>query len=276
MFETISVDTALAKGHKMLTYPTLIIIFGTVGVAVYFSIKEILPFWMIPVAFGVGSVFSWIYWSFMVTKWRLWAFENVRNVHELKQRAIAEKLIWADDSPFVKTEIRFKADKEKWALLQDKFRIPDKFEDDPTVPYETAIYYGKVQNFFEMLIWVVMVGMGVFVLIGESYPIIGILMIGIGGYVAIKEFKQATNNEPQIILNDMGMQTISAGFYKWSEIRNEEVKMRGSGKSVRFYFIYDHPLGSEDISIDDFKINKKELEKLMRVYRGRFNNKNRV
>jgi hypothetical protein len=42
----------------------------------------------------------------MITKWRVWAFENVRNVHELKKRAIQEKLISADSSIFEKTEIR--------------------------------------------------------------------------------------------------------------------------------------------------------------------------
>jgi hypothetical protein len=50
----------------------------------------------------------------MITKWRLWAFENVRNVHELKERAVQAKLIWPDHSIFEKMEIRSASDKERW------------------------------------------------------------------------------------------------------------------------------------------------------------------
>src|SRR5688572_28161200 len=103
MNETVSVDQAIAKGHRMVNYPVLIIMFGTLGLCLYLEIQKIFPFWIIPVGFGLAFGLAWLWWSIMITKWRLWAFDNVRNVHELKKRAVREKLIWADNSFFEKT-----------------------------------------------------------------------------------------------------------------------------------------------------------------------------
>jgi hypothetical protein len=65
-------------------------------------------------------VFAWLIWLFMITKWRIWAFQNVRNVHELKKRAIIEILIWEVGNFFEKTEIRSNHDKIKLKQLEVK------------------------------------------------------------------------------------------------------------------------------------------------------------
>ena len=87
MNETITVDEALRKGHKMVTYPGMAIMFAMLGISFYLGMAEITPIWIIPVGVVSSFITAWLYWSVMIIKWRLWAFENVRNVHELKKRA---------------------------------------------------------------------------------------------------------------------------------------------------------------------------------------------
>jgi hypothetical protein len=147
MFETVSVDDALARGKRTVTMPAILVLVVTLGLSMFAAIALNIPDltgWLIGGGFILSFVLSWLWWSINITKWRLWAFDNVRNVHELKKRASREQLIWKDGNFFEKTEIRSAADKDKWAALQDKFNIPDVFIDDYTVPAETRVYYSKV------------------------------------------------------------------------------------------------------------------------------------
>jgi hypothetical protein len=249
MNKPISVDQAINKGLYLINIPSLLIFIGFPGFAIYLVAFENFSDWKLIVG-GIlaGIVFMWLYWSVAITKWRIWAFSNVRNVHELKKRAIQEKLIWPDESIFVKTEIRTSRDKERLSVLEEKFNLEDEFYDDLSVPDETIIFYAAAKNFFEMIIMLVAAG---------------------GGVYAYKEFKEATNKTPQIILNDEGIQTISTPFYKWEQIRNEETVTEGYGKNSEDYLVYDHPEGSEHLLIEDYQTDKRSLNKLLMLYRGR-------
>jgi hypothetical protein len=269
MYETVTVDEAIAKGHRMVNYPVAGIIVGTIGLACYLGIQAILPWWVFPLGIALSFVLGWLYWSIMITKWRLWAFENVRNVHELKKRAIQEKLIWPDGSFYEKTEIRGARDNDRWTGLQYKFAQEDVFHDDPSVPNETIIYYAKGKNFFEMAIMLVMMGGGIFMLVRTDNYIVGSIMAAVGAFLGYREFREATNTNPQIILNEQGIQTIDTPFYKWSEITDEEAISERSGKHTRHYLIYQYPGGQEKLSIDDYETNQKALNKLLILYRGR-------
>lgn len=118
MKEEISVDKAINRGHLMVNVPVFITIIGCPVLSIYLSDKNLIPKWGILFGFILGFVLAWLLWSFMITKWRIWAFENVRNVHELKKRAIQEKLIWNDGNIFEKTEIRSYEDKLKLKKLK--------------------------------------------------------------------------------------------------------------------------------------------------------------
>ena len=272
MNKTVTVDKAISKGHIMVNFPVMVIMFGIIGLTLYLGVQKLIPTWGFPVGFVFAFVFSWLCWSFMITKWRIWAFENVRNVHELKKRAIQEKLIWADGNIFEKTEIRTAADKEKLNSLKDKFLQDDLFEDDLTVGNETIIYYSKAGNFLEMLIMLVCLGFGIYVLLKTDSYIFGSILSIVGAYFSFKEYKQATNKEPQIIINDKGIKTISTKFYNWKNIKNAEVISENYGRDVHFYLIYDHPNGSERLQIDDYDTDQRSLNKLLILYSGRSKN----
>jgi len=268
--KNVSVDQAISKGNRMVNYPVVVIILTTLGISFYLCIH--LPFWIVSIGFVFAIAFSWLWWSIMITKWRLWAFENVRNVHELKKRAIQEKLIWPDDVIFNKTEISNATEKEKWNVLKQKFQYEDIFQDDLSVPDETNIYFSKRKSFLHLLIMLIVVGCCIF-LINSSNHIAGYLIVVLGVYFAFKEFMKIINKLPQITINSDGIRTISTDFYNWNEIKNEEVIDESSGKHIRHYLIYEHPNGREQLLINDYAIDKSSLNKLLILYRGRNNQK---
>jgi len=273
MYNDVSVDRALSRGQRLINLPVLAIFFLCLGLGIYLVIQKSYPGLItVGISLQVAFILSWLYWSFMITKWRIWAFENVRNVHELKKRAIRDKLIWPDESIFAKTEIRTKNDRERIKALELKFAEEDLFIDDCLVPCETVVYYDKAKNYFEMLGGLACLVGGLFLAVIKDEYLFGLFLMILGFYGTYCEYKEATNKTPQIIINGRGLKTKSMDFYSWDQIVNDEAICEGSGRSARDYLVYDHPEGSERLLIDDYNITRKELNKLLILYRGR--NKN--
>lgn len=82
----VSVDEALVKGRQMVTQPVQTIIVGGVILTILMGWWKLIPVWGYPVGFLISLALALLWWSVSVTTWRLWAFEHVRNVHELKKR----------------------------------------------------------------------------------------------------------------------------------------------------------------------------------------------
>lgn len=272
MNENVTVDEAIKKGHKMTTRPGLLII--ALALAGSFALTKYDKdwAWIIAPAVVCALALTWLVWSLQITKWKVWAFEHVRNVHELKKRAIQDKLIWPDESIFNKTEIWSAAGREQWQLLQLKFQRKDEFiiEDDPAVPAETIIYYSKGGNFVEMTIMLLCGGIGVYMIVRSDSFIFGTFILVIMLYGAFRQYKQATDKRPQIIINDNGIQTISSTFRKWEHIKDEDVERENQGKQSHHYLTYKHNNGYVRLAIDDYEITATELKKLLKVYRSRY------
>lgn len=104
----------------MINYPGMLIMFGTGALCFYFfgdQINATEGISTILISIGLG----WLYWSFMITKWRLWAFENVDDVYELESEAVEQNLIWKEGSIFEKTEIRTKEEQKQWEIILKRF-----------------------------------------------------------------------------------------------------------------------------------------------------------
>lgn len=276
MNETVTVDEAISKGHRMISYPVIGIILGTIIFTAYLNLQRLIPNWSYPVSFVVAFFLGRIWCSYMITKWKIWAYDNVRNVHELKKRALQEKLIWADNSFFAKTEIRTAKDREKLKSLQNKFKKDDIFQDDLTVPFETLIYYSRTKSLLQMFVMLFVLVGGIYIVInmdGYFFYILGTVLSIIGIFLGYKRYKDATNKEPQIIINDKGIKTVTTGFHDWKDIENEEVISEGAGKNTHYYLIYGHPKGAERLQIDDYNTNKRSLNKLLILYRARHKKK---
>jgi hypothetical protein len=110
----ISVEEAIKKGKQSVNMPLPFIMIGTIALG-FFGME--ISGWSVPLSILGSFILSWLYWSFAITKWRIWAFSNVDDIRLLELQAIIEKLIWKRGSIFEKTEIRTKKEK----LLIDGF-----------------------------------------------------------------------------------------------------------------------------------------------------------
>jgi hypothetical protein len=272
----VSVNKAIKRGHLMVNVPVVLTIIGCPALAIYLSDKNSIPKWSIGVAFLIGFILAWLIWSYMITKWRIWAFANVQNVHELKKRAIQEKLIWDDGNVFERTEIKSNNDKKELKKLNKKFEKEDTYREDYSLPPKKEIYFSKATIFVELGVAIFIVIVGIYYLLkGEiKFIILGSILFSIGLYTIIKESKKAFNFKPQIIIDNKGITTVNVSFKDWETIEGEEIIQEGYGKSSKSYltYFYDED-GFEKIEIELLNVTHSEMENIIRTYRIR-NTKN--
>jgi hypothetical protein len=269
-----TVEYAIKKGKWLIDYPAKTILFTSLIIGIILQSQNIITGWIIiPVTYILPFFLACFYWCITITKWRIWAFKNVRNVHELKKRAVQERLIGSDNSIYEKFEIKSRQDQNEWELLKSKFDKADIFQNDLSISKQTIIYYSKIKNLFQMLLGISCIVIGIYLSSDSKNIIFGILILVLGVYLSYKEFREAFNTTPQIILNEKGIETINTKFYNWESIQKEEVIRDGFGKNTHYYLVYDYPNGKEYLKIDDYNTNMKILNKLLILYRGRSMNK---
>lgn len=281
MIETVSVEQALKRGRNMVIIPSFLIIGLMISgiILSFFSLPNYV-FAFLPLLLVPGLLLAGVYRGVMVTRWRVWAFENVRNVHELKRRAIQATLIPSSEKKiFERLEIWSAADKEKWRQLQTKFQRDDVFIDDHQIPQETVIRYSKLKKGFYLAFYLFSCCVGLFFLfvpkkerLGPTAIIGYIWATGITGlmgflfYVTIEDFKDTS---PKLVISNLGIRINSNLFYKWSEISEEKVVCRRAPRSIRFFLVYTTREGVREMLLDDLDIGSKKLENLLVLYRNR-------
>lgn len=275
MLENVSVEEAINKGKRMIRLPMYGILFAGALVCtlapVYFSRPSFIPFGIL-----ASVIAAFIHRSIAVAKWRLWAFENVRNIHELKHQAILLKFM-VDDNSILKTfEINSGHDQEKWERIQEKFKLPDIFTDDLSIPSETNIYNSKFGNLFMLPFFVILMGLSIcLVFIQPTLPfmLFSILLLLLFGWLSRMLIKRAFDKTPKLILSNEGISTAKTPFYKWAEITDEKTISKDGIKTTIDYLIYNCPDGIIQTELTPLATSSSKIDKLIRIYRGRNNNK---
>lgn len=271
----LTVDKAISKGHQWVNYPIFAIMIIGFGLTIYLHVILINP-WIFLIGFLSTFFFAWIWWSIAITKWRIWAFGNCRNVHELKRKAINQKLIWPDGSRFEKTEFRTNWQIEQLKIINQKFEKKDEIlviEDDITIPNETKIYYSKVSL---VISWITGIGILLFGLyLANKGEFIGYFFILVSIFSIYFDSKKTKETEPYIILNSKGVKTLNTVFTPWKKVKIIQTELRGSGKSSKWYLKLEFKNENEngdwgdDIEINDLSESPKKIEKLIAIYKQR-------
>ncbi|MFH6969093.1 hypothetical protein [Flavobacterium sp. FlaQc-28] len=268
MKEKVTIEEALSKGRWRLKHLPMIVIFTFIAGSIFLFYVKIFDGWIVPIGIISGFISGWLVWSYFVNKWKIWAFENVRNVHTLQRKAVEEKLIWESGSWFEKTEFKNYDQEQKLKQLESKFLEKDVFKDDISVPKETIIFYSKTTLIFLLLVSLGMIFIGIYFGLQQEY--FGLLILAFGLYLAYDQIKKLRDNEPQIIINDKGIKLKDEKIVSWNRISNDRVFTQSSGKRSTNYLAFNNEL----IEIDELTIKFDDLEKLLHVYRVRFENSN--
>jgi hypothetical protein len=107
--QNLSPENAVNLAFWSVISPVMTLQFGSLLVFVLFADKEhsigmkgMLWFF---IAFFGGFFLGWLAWSILVPRWRLWAYERVQDISELKNYAVDAKIIWPEGHFFERTEI---------------------------------------------------------------------------------------------------------------------------------------------------------------------------
>jgi hypothetical protein len=253
---------------------------------VFFIILDIATPGMMNFAYKFGLI--WIiafiplvilpfrFWSKRTTRWKLWAFENVKNVHELSYVAYRAALFAKHGSFWDKITLQTKSDREQWANLQIKFERADVFEDDVDVPAKTVIYFTTTSRLLLILLYLGIGAIGLQFTIAAFYPgskkwvaLVSISLMAWMLYLILMMIKDIVSHRPQITLDDKGIETVKGGFNSWSAISNMRLTP-GSKHDVGSILRYQYPNGMVKLDIAYYTISHDKLDHLLRIYRGRY------
>jgi hypothetical protein len=71
----------------------------------------------------LGIVAAWVWWSFQVPRWRIWALQHVDDIETLHQRAVQVGIEWSYGSVFERTEIKTRQQLLQEAALQLRYYL---------------------------------------------------------------------------------------------------------------------------------------------------------
>ena len=116
----ISVTTAVIVGTLWVNIPVIPLMFtpSFIFFLITKSNQSDPPILVLLGLFLFGFVLAWSWWSFMVSRWRVWAWPRVEDLASLKQSAVSAGLIWPDGHVFEKTEFSSKEMKSKLQALE--------------------------------------------------------------------------------------------------------------------------------------------------------------
>jgi hypothetical protein len=69
----------------------------------------------------IAFVAAWTWWSLVLPRWRLWAYERVPSTGALQKWALAVGLVWPRGSFLERTEIKSSALRERQQVLERQF-----------------------------------------------------------------------------------------------------------------------------------------------------------
>ena len=274
MNKQLSVTKAITIGRLLILTPAPIIIFSLTAYGINLFKKGIIPIWGIPLLFVFSLFIFTIYWSFSITKWRIWAFSNVRNLHELKKRAIEEKLIGEDHSFSTKCEIRSRKDKETIKQIHMRFRQKDIIQENQSIEDSIEIYPSAKVGYVELIVSGVIMSGSLYFLqyVKNLNPILAYIMFTIGLFGVLKEIHKFINFNPIIKIDKTG---ITVRYHKryWKEIYDEKIIKEGFGDSSKRYLQFYSDDTIEKTCIDNLSLNYNEIETALQTYRIRYNKK---
>ena len=269
---SVSVEEAILRGKKTVMYPMVGILLGLPIVAILLSAQFDLTPWIIAAGGVLGFLFSWLYWSYAITHWRIWAYENVRNLHELKHKAFEHHLIKEDGTFSQRTEIRTKEQKHKLRQLEKKFLDEDVYRDDFNVPKEIKIRPALLSTFLCIGFGLVLLGITVeFLLIHfDEISLKVLLPIIIGGLLLFCGIQNLIEKEPPLILNAKGVKLPKIDLMGWNHITNEYIKREVRANYVAYFLVFEYKSKLFEVSIVGLHLKPNQIENAVRVYRIRF------
>jgi hypothetical protein len=271
----VTVDTALKKGRlQLLWFPWCLMGIGfmLLGLVGEFDVPE--GKWArASVVFG-GYILTFLlppfYYLLVLPRWRIWALSNVRNVHELKQRAALRHLYPEKQSLVWRWAIKSARQIALLEELEKKFEQPDIFEDDDAIPPCQIEYFPSKSDKLIFLIFAIASLIASIYFFRERNLFACIIMLPGALLAVIVSIGYFKTNLPLLTISVDGITSQEYGFHAWRDIRNEQVYPTDAGEDSYYGLSYDMNNESFEISLQTLaKKDRLNVDIALRTYRGR-------
>ena len=269
--EQVSVDAALRRANLQLkVVPLAIMLLCMVMPFVMVEVVDVHIGLLFAAGFLGGFVLGWLWWSIGATRWRIWAYTHVRNIHELIEVAVAEKLIWPKGSFFERTEMRTRAQRELLQQLEARFATPDEQEDDPSIPAETVVRYSRFQMGFLLTWGLGMIGFGAYLFSFDESPWVALFMAGIGVWITADGWRKLLRKRTALVIDGEGITLEDGRRISWERVSSTKVVTRGTGRSTRQLLEVHHGGDRSELEIGSLDISKNALRHALKIHRLRW------
>jgi|GEM_PF-6100344 len=278
--ETVSVDDAIDKGIKRVYLPGFAIFI--LGLISFFPIVAIfnVSIWLAMLIPLLGSILlSWLWWSYSVARWKVWAYKRVDDIEKLEQRAIDAQIINKRNRYgriSSKTEFLTKKEKLEIELLRSKkLKSPVKevIEDDG-LKEETVIFYEPNNNLHFYGYFQIFMGLLVLIFIPDLYIASIILFVFGIFFIYLQkslETKQKKNkHERYLKVNANEVEHYMYQPVSWEDIKNYRFGTKGYGSNTKSILFIDTTDETIEINIENADKTAWEILHVFDVYKGRF------
>lgn len=118
--DLMTAQEAVSHGLRTVNNVTALVLLGlpAMGGLLAYSLGAANPFWAVGGLFPLSVILAWLAWSILITRWRVWAYERVDDLGELKGLAFEANLIWPDGHFLERTEIRTPTQRQRLLELE--------------------------------------------------------------------------------------------------------------------------------------------------------------
>jgi hypothetical protein len=284
-----SIDEVIRKGQIEVNGPVAIIMFGIPIIAILVA-PIIIPKEYVGIStvagLFLGFILAWLWWSYRIVKWRIWAFENTEKSdwQKLKERAINQKLIWNDGSIFEKTEIRSREENQKILEINSKVNQVEinkkedelslnAIEDDPLVPSQIDYYYKRVETIMSLVLPIILSLLGIY-LIGVDQILIGAISIIMAFYQTnLNRISDVWKKEVQFSIGNNGINfknLSDLGFVIWEDTQDISVDIENGIFKLDVW--RDETLFEVTLNLNEYQIGDyEEFLRKINIYLKRKN-----
>ena len=128
MRQSVTPKAAIQRAFVMVTLPSMVCLIIPIAASIAAIhegyIRRDDPLVQL-LSFAASFGGAWLAWSIQTPKWRLWAYERVDDIGELKALAVRSMLIWPEGSFLGRTEIMSRDTRARLHSLE-KAKAPNR------------------------------------------------------------------------------------------------------------------------------------------------------
>ncbi|MEO0338010.1 MAG: hypothetical protein AAF242_02235 [Bacteroidota bacterium] len=271
-----SIGYYILIGHLWSTSLALAVSLGLPALIVgltYAFLHPILVLFLAFFGFVSGLAISWLWWSYIIPHWRIWAFNSLPEDDwvALQNKAIQYRLIWPTHSRFNQTEIRSPEVNAQIAAIEERILELREVGDlilDLELPTQSLYYLNRRRLGFTLILFTLMIVAGI-VMCFESWlglcVVVPALLIG---YPILGYLPFLRDQDPIMIIDEYGIQSSLGNtlYLAWEDL--DSIYISDDARELILY-------KKQDTEAVRFKLDyldvpdKNQLLSLIKVYSER-------